>query len=104
MRTEKEILEGVLFDTQTNLEATHIKKTQLEKEQKEILIKQERLKEQVTQLTKEVENSEKRAHDMKQSLTQQSGDQVAEFQQVISNMKRQSEENIKKITDEKVFI
>lgn len=104
MRTEKEMLEGVMFDTQTNLEATHIKKTQLEKEQKETLIKQERLKEQVAQLTKELENSEKRAQDIKQSLTQQSGDQIAEFQQVISNMKRQSEDSIKKITDEKVFI
>lgn len=103
MRTEKEILEGVLFDTQTNLEATHIKKTQLEKEQKEILIKQESLKGQVTRLTKELENSEKRAQDIKQSLTQQSGDQVAEFQQIISNMKRQSEDSIKKLNDEKVF-
>ncbi|KAL6255819.1 hypothetical protein P5V15_013062 [Pogonomyrmex californicus] len=101
MRTEKEILEGVLFDTQTNLEATHIKKTQLEKEQKEMLIKQESLKGQITRLTKELENSEKRAQDIKQSLTQQSGDQVAEFQQVISNMKRQSEDSIKKINDEK---
>ncbi|XP_012540791.1 rootletin [Monomorium pharaonis] len=101
MRTEKEILEGVLFDTQTNLEATHIRKTQLEKEQKEILIKQESLKGQVTRLTKELENSEKRAQDIKQSLTQQSSDQVAEFQQVISNMKRQSEDSIKKINDEK---
>ncbi|XP_077281306.1 ciliary rootlet coiled-coil, rootletin isoform X2 [Temnothorax americanus] len=101
MRTEKEILEGVLFDTQTNLEATHIKKTQLEKEQKEILIKQESLKGQVTRLTKELENSEKRAQDIKQSLTQQSGDQIAEFQQIISNMKRQSEDNMKKINDEK---
>lgn len=103
MRTEKEILEGVLFDTQTNLEATHIKKTQLEKEQKEILIKQESFKGQVTRLTKELENSEKRAQDIKQSLTQQSGDQIAEFQQIISNMKRQSEDSLKKINDEKVF-
>ncbi|GAB1869589.1 Rootletin [Camponotus japonicus] len=101
MRTEKEILEGVLFDTQTNLEATHVKKTQLEKEQKETLIKQESLKGQVTRLTKELENSEKRAQDMKQSLTQQSGDQIAEFQQIISNMKKQSEDNMKKMTDEK---
>ncbi|KAL6443577.1 hypothetical protein ACFW04_001609 [Cataglyphis niger] len=101
IRTEKEILEGVLFDTQTNLEATHVKKTQLEKEQKETLIKLESLKGQVTRLTKELENSEKRAQDMKQSLTQQSGDQIAEFQQIISNMKRQSEENIKKMNDEK---
>lgn len=104
MRTEKEILEGVLFDTQTNLEATHIKKTQLEKEQKEILIKQESLKGQVTRLTKELENSEKRAQDIKQSLTLQSGDQIAEFQQIISNMKRQSEDSLKKLNDEKVFV
>jgi len=102
MRTEKEILEGVLFDTQTNLEATHVKKTQLEKEQKEILIKQESLKGQVTRLTKELENSEKRAQDIKQSLTQQSGHQVAEFQQIISNMKKQSEDNTRKMNDEKV--
>ncbi|XP_072755819.1 uncharacterized protein Root [Anoplolepis gracilipes] len=101
IRTEKEILEGVLFDTQTNLEATHVKKTQLEKEQKETLIKQESLKGQVTRLTKELENSEKRAQEMKQSLTQQSGDQMAEFQQIISNMKRQSEDNMKKINEEK---
>lgn len=103
MRTEKEILEGVLFDTQTNLEATHVKKTQLEKEQKELLIKQESLKGQVMRLTKELENSERRAQDIKQSLTQQSSDQVAEFQQIISNMKRQSEDSIKKINEEKVF-
>lgn len=103
VRTEKEILEGVLFDTQTNLEATHVKKTQLEKEQKETLIKQESLKGQVTRLTKELENNEKRAQDMKQSLTQQSGDQMAEFQQIISNMKRQSEDNMKKMNDEKVL-
>ncbi|XP_014470851.1 PREDICTED: centromere-associated protein E [Dinoponera quadriceps] len=101
MRTEKETLEGVLFDTQTNLEATHVKKTQLEKEQKELLIKQESLKGQITRVTKELENSEKRAQDIKQSLTQQSGDQVAEFQQIISNMKKQSEDNIKKANDEK---
>lgn len=103
MRTEKETLEAILFDTQTNLEATHVKKTQLEKEQKEILIKQEALNGQIVRLTKELENSEKRAQDIKQSLTQQSGDQIAEFQQIISNMKKQSEDNIKKINDEKVL-
>lgn len=103
MRTEKETLEGVLFDTQTNLEATHVKKTQLEKEQKELLIKQESLKGQIARLAKELENSEKRAQDIKQSLTQQSGDQIAEFQQIISNMKKQSEDNIKKANDEKVL-
>ncbi|XP_043519039.1 rootletin isoform X2 [Frieseomelitta varia] len=101
MRSEKETLEGVLFDTQTNLENMHVKKTQLEKEQKELLIKQESLKGQVERLMKELESSEKRTHDIKQTLTQQSGDQEAEFQQIISNVKKHSEENIKKLTDEK---
>lgn len=103
MRTEKETLEAVLFDTQTNLEATHIKKTQLEKEQKESLVKQESYKGQVERLTRELDNSEKRARDIEQSLTQQSGDQMAEFQQIISSMRKQSEDNVKKMNDEKVF-
>lgn len=102
MRSEKETLEGVLFDTQTSLENMHVKKTQLEKEQKELLIKQENLKGQVERLMKDLENSEKRIHEVKQTLTQQSGDQEAEFQQIISNVKKHSEENIKKLNEEKV--
>ncbi|KAG7207976.1 hypothetical protein KM043_009556 [Ampulex compressa] len=101
MRSEKETLEGVLFDTQTNLETTHVKKTQLEKEQKELLIKEESLKGQVTRLTKELENSEKHAQNIKHTLTQQSGNQEAEFQQIVSNLKKQSDDNIKKLHDEK---
>lgn len=102
MRSEKETLEGVLFDTQTNLENMHVKKTQLEKEQKELLIKQESLKGQAERLMKELESSEKRTHEIKQTLTQQSGDQEAEFQQIISNVKKHSEDNIKKLNEEKV--
>lgn len=102
LRSEKEALEGVMFDTQTNLEATHIKKTQLEKEQQELLVKQESLKGQVIRLTKDLENSEKRAHDIKQSLTQQSGNQEAEFQQIIANLKKQSDDNVRKLNEEKV--
>ncbi|XP_012287068.1 rootletin isoform X2 [Orussus abietinus] len=101
VRSEKETLEAVLFDTQTNLEATHIKKVQLEKDKQDLLIKQESLKGQVARLTKELENSEKRAHDIKQTLTQQCGNQEAEYQQIISNMKKQNEENVKKLSDEK---
>ncbi|XP_015432669.1 PREDICTED: LOW QUALITY PROTEIN: rootletin [Dufourea novaeangliae] len=101
MRSEKETLEGVLFDTQTNLENMHVKKTQLEKEQKELLVKQESLKGQVERLVKELDNSEKRAQEMKQTLTQQSGDQEAEFHHIISNMKKHSEDNIRKLNEEK---
>lgn len=102
MRAEKEILEEVIFNTEKNLKSTHGTKTQLEKEQKEMLVKQEGLKEQVARLTTELENSEKRARDIKQSLTQQSGNQVAEFEQIITSMKKQSEDNVKKMLDEKV--
>ncbi|XP_033338435.2 ciliary rootlet coiled-coil, rootletin isoform X2 [Megalopta genalis] len=101
MRSEKETLEGVLFDTQTNLESMHAKKTQLEKEQKELLVNKESLKGQVERLIKDLENNEKRAQEMKQSLTQQSGDQEAEFHHIISNLKKHSEDNIKKLNDEK---
>lgn len=40
LRSEKEALEGVLFDCQTNLEATDNKRAQLEKDQQDLLIKQ----------------------------------------------------------------
>lgn len=102
MRSEKETLEGVLFDTQTNLEATHVKKIQLEKEQQELLVKQESLKGQIVRLTKDLENSEKRAQDIKMNLTQQRGNQEAEFQQMIANLKKQNEDNTRKLVEEKV--
>ncbi|XP_043473527.1 rootletin isoform X3 [Leptopilina heterotoma] len=101
VRSEKETLEGVLFDTQSNLETTHVKKTQLEKDQQDLLIKQESLKGQISRLTKELENSEKRAQDMKYTLTQQSENQEAEFQQIILNLKKQSEDSIRKLNEEK---
>jgi rootletin len=104
MRIEKEALEELIFNTEKNLETMHGTKTQLEKEQKEMLTKQESLKEQVARLTTELENSEKRAQSIKQSLTQQSGNQIAEFEQIISNMKKQSEDSVKKVIDEKVRI
>lgn len=40
LRSEKEALEGVLFDTQTNLETTDNKRAQLEKDQQDLLVKQ----------------------------------------------------------------
>ncbi|XP_066581176.1 centrosome-associated protein CEP250 [Prorops nasuta] len=101
MRSEKETLEGVLFDTQTNLESTHNKKTQLENEQKESLIKHENLKGHIDRLMKELENCERRSQEMQQNLLQQNGDQEAEFQQIITNLKKQSEDNIKKLIEEK---
>ena len=102
IRSEKEGLEGILFDTQTNLEATDTKRTQLEKELQDLMVKQEALKGQICRLTRDLESSEKRAQEMKASLTQQAGAQEAEFQQVIANLKKQNEETVRKLTEERV--
>jgi rootletin len=102
VRSEKDALEGILFDTQTNLAATDTKCMQLEKEQQDLLVKQEALKGQVCRLTRDLESSEKRAQEMKASLTQQAGVQEAEFQQVITNLKKQNEESVRKLTEERV--
>lgn len=101
LRSEKEALEGVLFDTQTNYQATHLRKSQLEKEQQDLLIKQEGYKGEILRLKKELENSERRCHDVKHTLTKQCGDQEAEYQQLLVNLKKQNEENIKKLIEER---
>lgn len=102
VRSEKETLEAIVFDTQSNLEATHIKKIQLEKDQQELLVKQESLKGQIQRLTRELENSEKHARDIKQSMSQQNENQETEFQNILINLKKQHDETIRKLSDEKV--
>lgn len=104
LHSEKEALEAVLFDTQTNLEASDIKLTQLEKEQQELLVKQENLKGVIARLTKDLENSEKRAQDIKASLSQHAGTMEVEFQQTVSNLRKQSEESVRKLMEEKEII
>lgn len=104
VRSEKEALEAVLFDTQTNLEASDVKKQQLEQEQQELLVKQEALKGQINRLTKDLERSEKRCHDIKNSLTQQSGLQEVEFQETVKKLQLQNEDNIRKLTEERETI
>ena len=101
VRSEKEALEAVLFDTQTNLEASEAKKFQLESEQQELLVKQEQLKAQIARLTKDLERSEKRCIEVKNSLLQQSGNKEMEFKQTIEKLKSQNEDNIKKLTEER---
>ena len=60
------------------------------------------MKGNIIRLTKELENSEKRARDIKHTLTQQIENQEAEFQQIILNLKKQSEDSIRKLNEEKV--
>lgn len=101
VRSEKESLEAVLFDTQTNLEASEIKKCQLEKDLQEQMVKQEQLKSQINRLAKELERSEKKSIEMKNNLTQQAGSKEAEFRQNMESLKVQNEENVKKLTEER---
>lgn len=104
LHSEKEALEAVLFDTQTNLEASDIKLTQLEKEHQELLIKQENLKSVVARLTRDLENSERRAQEIKASLTQQAGTIEVEFQQTVANLRKQNEETVRKLMEDKEII
>lgn len=104
IRSEKEAMEAILFDTQTNLENCEAKRNQLEKEQQELVVKQESMKGEIAKVTKDLERSEKRCQEIKNSFTQQSGVQEAEFQQMFSKLKQDSEENIKKLSEEKETI
>lgn len=101
VRSEKEALEAVLFDTQTNLEASDVKKMQLEQEQQDLLVKQEQLKSQIARLTKDLERSEKKCVEIKNSFTQQAGNKDVEYKQTVDKLKQQNEENCKKLTEER---
>lgn len=101
LRSEKEALEGVLFDTNTTLEATEQKKDNLEREVQDLLIKQESLKNHILRLNKDLENSERRAQEMKVQLTNAAANQEAEFLQKIANLKGMGDESMKNLNDEK---
>lgn len=103
-RSEKEALEGVLFDAQTNLENAEDKRMQLEKEQQDLLVKQEQLKAQVARLTKELERSEKKCQDVKNSMTHAAGNKEVEFKQTLEKLRLHSEESTKKLNQEKEMI
>lgn len=102
LRSEKEALEAVLFDTQTNLEAANNKGFHLEKDNQDLMIKQESLRGQVARLTKDMESLEKRARETKDTLVRQMTSQESEYQQIISNLKKFNDENMRKLTDERV--
>ncbi|XP_048516967.1 rootletin [Dendroctonus ponderosae] len=101
VRSEKEALEAVLFDTQTNLETSEDKKTQLEKDVQELLLKQEQFKCQVTKLSKELERSEKKCAEIKSSMAHQAGNKEVEFKQTVEKLRQQNEDNVKKLTEER---
>lgn len=66
------------------------------------MIKQEALRGQMSRLAKDVEVWEKRALETKATLVQQMGMQEADYQQIISNLKKCNEDSVKKLSEEKV--
>ncbi|XP_055617320.1 rootletin [Toxorhynchites rutilus septentrionalis] len=104
LRSEKDSLEAVLFDTNTSLEEAEAKKDALERENQDLLIKQESHKALIARLNKDLENTERRAQDIKIQLTNAAANQEAEFLQKLSNLRTFGEENIKKLNEEKETI
>ncbi|XP_065072928.1 rootletin isoform X2 [Ochlerotatus camptorhynchus] len=104
LRSEKDSLEAVLFDTNTSLEEAEARKDALERENQDLLIKQESHKALIARLNKDLENTERRAQDIKIQLTNAAANQEAEFLQKLSNLRTFGEENIKKLNEEKEAI
>ncbi|XP_021713036.1 rootletin isoform X3 [Aedes aegypti] len=104
LRSEKDSLEAVLFDTNTSLEEAEARKDALERENQDLLIKQESHKALIGRLNKDLENAERRAQDIKIQLTNAAANQEAEFLQKLSNLRTFGEENIKKLNEEKEAI
>ncbi|KAJ2947625.1 hypothetical protein O0L34_g17426 [Tuta absoluta] len=101
VRSEKDALEAVLFDTANMLEDTDNRRAKLEQEMQEAMVQMENYKGQITRLTKDLDNSEKKLRDTKNSMQQQSGKKEAEYQQIITNLNRTTTENITKLKEEK---
>ncbi|XP_052739750.1 rootletin [Bicyclus anynana] len=104
VRSEKDALEAVLFDTANMLEDADNKRTKLEHDLQETLVQQENYKGQIARLTKDLENSEKKLRETRNSMSQQSGKKEAEYQQVITNLNRTTTENITKLKEEKELL
>jgi rootletin len=102
LRSEKEALEAVLFDSQSSLEASEVRVIALEKEMQSLLVTQESLKGQVARLQSELENTQKNLRDTKTNMSQQMGGKDVEFKETITNLKKQNEDNVRKLTEERV--
>ncbi|KAM3959769.1 LOW QUALITY PROTEIN: ciliary rootlet coiled-coil, rootletin [Aphomia sociella] len=104
VRSEKDALEAVLFDTANMLEDADSKRSKLEHDLQEMLVQQENYKGQISRLTKDLDNSEKKLRETRNSMQQQSGKKEAEYQQIITNINRTTTENITKLKEEKELL
>ncbi|XP_068626101.1 rootletin [Battus philenor] len=101
VRAEKDALEAALFDTANLLEDAESRRAKLEQQLQDLMLLQENSKGQITRLTKDLENSEKKLRETKNSMQHQSGKKEAEYQQIITNINRTTTENITKLKEEK---
>lgn len=101
LRSEKEALEGILFDTNTNLEASQNRCEQLDREVHDLITKQENMKSKIVQLTKELDNSERRSQEIKIQMSNELRNQEAEFLQKVAYLNTVGEDNMRKWNDEK---
>lgn len=101
LRSEKEALEGILFDTNTNLEASQNRCEQLDREVHDLITKQENMKSKIAQLTKDLENCERRSQEIKIQMNNSLRNQEAEFLQKVAYLNSLGEDNMRKWNDEK---
>ncbi|XP_045535415.1 rootletin [Papilio machaon] len=101
VRAEKDALEAALFDTANLLEDTESRRAKLDQQLQDLMLQQESAKGQISRLSKELEVSEKKLRETRNSMQQQSGKKEAEYQQVIANINRTTNENITKLKEEK---
>lgn len=62
------------------------------------------MKGEIYRLCKDIENCEQTANHTKSELLSQARTLEIEFQQTIESLKKEADENIKKISNEKVYI
>ncbi|XP_013174159.1 PREDICTED: rootletin [Papilio xuthus] len=101
VRAEKDALEAALFDTANLLEDAESRRAKLDQQLQDLMLQQENAKGQISRLSKELEVSEKKLRETRSSMQQQSGKKEAEYQQVIANINRTTNENITKLKEEK---
>ncbi|XP_034661483.1 rootletin [Drosophila subobscura] len=100
IRSEKESLESVLFDTNTSLEATEEKRSQLERDLQEALVREESLKNHVARLQKDLEMCQRKAQETKTQLLNAARAAESDFNQKIANLQAAGEDASKRHGDE----
>ncbi|XP_060648452.1 rootletin isoform X2 [Drosophila nasuta] len=100
LRSEKESLETVLFDTNTTLEAVEEKRSQLERDLQEALVREESLKNHVARLQKDLEICQRKAQETKTQLINAARAAESEFNQKIAGLQAAAEDASKRHGDE----